>query len=92
MYISKQYCAKLFVYHEQQILSKVAKVGGGVAVEFNLSCFASNVVYFNNTKFTGNHVESGSGGAIAVMPCTGTELHINGSKFHNNAAYYDKSL
>ena len=44
----------------------------------------SNFVYINNTEFVGNHRHTG--GAMAVYSCTGTELHINGSKFHNNTA------
>ena len=27
-----------------------------------------------------------SGGAMAVLPCMGTEVYINGSKFYNNVA------
>ena len=45
----------------------------------------SNCVYINNTEFTGNHADSG--GAMAVFPYTGTELHINASRFHNNTAH-----
>ena len=46
----------------------------------------SNFVYINNTEFVGNHGHTG--GAMAVYSCTGTELHINGSKFRNNVAGY----
>ena len=45
----------------------------------------SNHVNINNTKFTGNHADSG--GAMSILPCTGTELHINGSRFQNNVAH-----
>ena len=55
---------------------------------YNASQFSqhvkSNLVYINNTEFVGNHGEGG--GAMAVIPCTGTELHINGSKFRDNVA------
>ena len=53
---------------------------------YNASQFSqhvkSNLVYINNTEFVGNHGEGG--GAMAVIPCTGTELHIYGSKFRDN--------
>ena len=45
----------------------------------------NNLVYINNTEFVRNQAEIG--GAMAVSPCAGTELHINGSKFYNNEAY-----
>ena len=66
-------------------------VGGGIliATEHDASQYPqhaqSNHVYINNTEFVGNRAESG--GAMAVVPCTGTELHINGSKFYNNVAH-----
>ena len=65
-------------------------VGGGllISTEHDASQYPqhaqSNLVYINNTEFVGNRAESG--GAMAVVPCTGTELHINGSKFYNNVA------
>ena len=59
-------------------------VGGGMAVNFNHSCFASHAVYINNTEFVGNHALLG--GAISIHPSTSTELHINGSNFHSNVA------
>ena len=39
----------------------------------------SNHVYINNTQFMGNYADSG--GAAAVLLCTGTELHISGSRY-----------
>ena len=66
--------------------------GGGMLITTNYSASEvsqhgqNNLVYINNTEFVENHANSG--GAVAVVSCTGTELHINGSKFHNNVAYY----
>ena len=65
--------------------------GGGmlISTSYNTSQVPqrveSNHVYINNTEFIGNHADSG--GAMSVFPCTGTELHINGSRFHNNVAH-----
>ena len=46
----------------------------------------SNLVYINNTVFVDNQAESG--GAMFVVPCSGTELYINGSRFYTNMAYH----
>ena len=65
--------------------------GGGMLIctTYNVSGIPqhveSNRVYINNTQFMGNYADYG--GAAAVLLCTGTELHINGSRFHNNAAH-----
>ena len=63
--------------------------GGGVLIytSYNASQVPqhveSNRVYINNTEFMGNQADSG--GAMSVLPCTGTEL--NGSRFYNNTAH-----
>ena len=63
------------------------KFGGGILLitSYDASQFSqSNRVHINSTEFVGNRAESG--GALFLIPCRGTELHINGSKFHNNVA------
>ena len=65
-----------------------SETGGGMYIytTFNpLPIVQSSGVYINNTNFVENYARLG-GGAMYVHPCTGTELHINGSKFHNNVA------
>ena len=67
-----------------------SRLGGEISIhtEYNASqvvqLVQSNLVYINNTEFVGNIAYSG--GAMAVLPCTGTEVYINGSKFYNNVA------
>ena len=64
--------------------------GGGIliATEHDASQYPqhaqSNHVYINNTKFVGNYAKYG--GAMAVLPYSGTNVYINGSKFQNNTA------
>ena len=68
-----------------------SKFGGGILLitRYNPPQFfhnvQSNLVYINNTQFVANGAESG--GAVFLIPCRGTELHINGSKFRNNVAH-----
>ena len=69
-----------------------AFAGGGLAVWSNykaLQCVQSDHVDITNTEFVGNHADE-DGGAVLVAPssslCTGTEVYINGTKFHNNTA------
>ena len=45
-----------------------------------------NLVYINNTVFVDNQAEYG--GAMFVLPCSGTELYINGSRFYTNIAHH----
>ena len=60
--------------------------GGGMLINTSYNAsrvpqhIESNRVYINNTEFMGNHADTG--GTMSVFPCTGTELHINDSKFH----------
>ena len=69
-----------------------ASSGGGLAIVSSyrvFQCAQSSHVDITNTEFVGNYAE-GDGGALMVSPscslCTGTEVYINGTKFHNNTA------
>ena len=63
--------------------------GGGMLVSTTYNSFQSaqtNLVYINNTVFVDNQAEYG--GAMLVVPCSGTELYINASRFYTNMAYH----
>ena len=69
-----------------------ASDGGGLAIVSSyrvFQCVQSSHVDITNTVFVGNHADE-DGGAVTVSPscslCTGTEVYINGTTFHNNTA------
>ena len=68
--------------------TSIGGTGGGLLIKTSYDAshhVQSNHVYISSTEFVGNHADYG--GAMAIFPCTGTELYINGSKFRNNVAY-----
>jgi len=69
-----------------------ASSGGGLAVRSSdktFQCVQNDHVDITNNEFVGNHADQ-DGGAVEVVPsfslCAGTEVYINGTKFHNNTA------